>query len=399
MSISDQSTNRLDAIDLVRGFAVVLMAIDHVRDFFYYASTTNDPMATGSIEFDLFFTRFITHFCAPTFIFLAGTSAGLMALRKSKHDLAQHLIKRGLWLIFVEVVIISFGWTFSPFGIPEIGGATLIIMQVIWAIGASMIILGILQYLPVKLVLAMSITIILGHNLLDNTWPKPGNGGFDVAPLWVALHAQSSVILAKLHLFFVYPLLPWIGVMALGFSTARVFSLAPGIRKKSLLIVGISLCTTFMILRLFNLYGEPIAWISNTESWLQTTMNFMNVSKYPPSLLFLCMTLGPCFILLALAENCKGKLAQILTIFGRTPFLFYVAHIYLIHLLASLTGIVLGHNPEKMIGSFIFYPEDWGFSLPIVYIVWLAVLLMLYPLCAWFAKIKKTAKNWWLSYL
>lgn len=399
MSINSQRAYRLNSINLVRGLAVVLMAIYYVRDFFYYASTTYNPMASGTIEFDLFFTRFITHFCAPTFVFLAGTSAGLMALRKGKHELAQFLIKRGGWLIFVEVVIISIGWTFSPFGVPEMGGSILIIMQVIWVIGASMVILGVLQYLPVNLILAISILIILGHNSLDGLWPRPGNGGFDVAPLWVALHAQSSVVLDTIHIFFVYPLLPWVGVMTLGFSTAKLFTLEPDIRKKSLLMLGISMCAAFMVLRGFNSYGDPAVWALNTDSWFLTAMSFMNVSKYPPSLLFLCITLGPCFILLALAEDCKGKLAQILTIFGRTPFLFYVAHIYLIHILATLTGIALGFDAEKMKGEFVYYPEDWGFGLPVVYIVWLAVLLMLYPLCAWFAKIKKTRKDWWLSYL
>lgn len=399
MSNSNQRAYRLDSIDLVRGLAVVIMALDHVRDYFYYASTSHDPMASGSIEFDLFFTRFITHFCAPTFVFLAGTSAGLMALRKGKHELAQFLIKRGFWLVFVEVVIISTAWTFSPFGSPELGGSVLIILQVIWAIGASMIVLGLLQYLPINAVLAISIIIIAGHNSLDGIWPATANGGFDAAPLWVALHAPSSVVLGSFHILFTYPLLPWIGVMALGFSSARLFTLEPEQRKRYLLTLGVSLCIAFLILRGFNSYGDPIGWALNTYSWLQTSMNFMNVNKYPPSLLYLCITLGPCFILLALAEGRTGKLAQVLTTFGRTPFLFYVAHLYLIHLLATLTGIALGFDAMKMKGAFIFYPEGWGFSLPVVYLIWVAILLMLYPVCAWFANIKKTRKDWWLSYL
>jgi uncharacterized membrane protein len=297
------------------------------------------------------------------------------------------------------VVIISTGWTFSPFGIPEMGGSSLIIMQVIWAIGASMIFLGLLQYLPVNMVLAISIFIIVGHNVLDDIWPKPGNGGFDAAPLWVTLHAQSSVVFETFHLYFVYPLLPWIGVMALGFSTARLFTIEPGARKKSLLVLGIIMCAAFMIIRGLNGYGDPVGWVLNADSWSQTVMSLLKVSKYPPSLLFLCITLGPCFIFLALAEGRKGRLAKALTTFGRTPFLFYVAHIYLIHLLATFTGITLGFDANKMKGIFLFYPENWGTDLPVVYIIWLAVLLMLYPLCAWFAKIKKARKDWWLSYL
>lgn len=399
MSNSNQRAYRLDSIDLVRGLAVVIMALDHVRDYFYYASNTHDPMASGSIEFDLFITRFITHFCAPTFVFLAGTSAGLMALRKGKHQLAQFLVKRGFWLIFVEMVIISTAWTFSPFGTPELGGSVLVIMQVIWAIGASMVVLGLLQYLPINTVLAISIFIIVGHNSLDGIWPVPANGGFDAAPLWVALHAPSSLVFESFHILFAYPLLPWIGVMALGFSSARLFTLEPKDRNTYLLTLGISLCIAFMIVRGFNSYGDPLGWTTDANSWLQSSMNFMNVSKYPPSLLFLCITLGPCFILLALAEGRTGKLAQVLTTFGRTPFLFYVAHLYLIHLSAMLTGITLGFDPMKMKGDFTYYPSGWGFSLPIVYLLWLAALLILYPVCRWFAKIKKTRKDWWLSYL
>jgi uncharacterized membrane protein len=272
-------------------------------------------------------------------------------------------------------------------------------MQVIWAIGASMVILGLLQYLPINTVLAISIFIIVGHNSLDGIWPVPANGGFDAAPLWVALHAPSSLLFESFHILFAYPLLPWIGVMALGFSSARLFTLEPEQRNTYLLTLGISLCIAFVILRGLNSYGDPLGWTTDANSWLQTSMNFMHVSKYPPSLLFLCITLGPCFIFLALAEGRTGKLAQVLTTFGRTPFLFYVAHLYLIHLSAMLTGIALGFDPMKMKGDFIFYPDGWGFSLPIVYLLWLAALLILYPVCRWFAKIKKTRKDWWLSYL
>ncbi len=389
---------RLDSIDLVRGLAVVLMAIDHVRDYFYFSSPTNDPMATGSIEAGLFFTRFITHFCAPAFVFLAGTSAGLMAQRKGKNELAQFLIKRGFWLIFVEVVIISTGWTFSPFGVSELGGSLLFIMQVIWAIGASMVVLGLLQYLPVNVVLALSLVILLGHNALDRIWPTPASG-FSSEPLWIALHAQSSVVLGSVRFFFVYPLLPWIGVMALGFSTARLFALEAGTRRKTLLSLGLVLCVAFVVIRGINGYGDPVAWTSNADSWSQTAMNFLNVNKYPPSLAFLCITLGPCFIFLALAEGRRGFLARTFITFGRTPFLFYVAHIYLIHLLATLTGIAMGFDAMKMKGIFLFYPQGWGWGLPVIYGVWLAVLVMLYPLCRWFADVKRRRKDWWLSYL
>lgn len=390
---------RLDSIDLIRGLAIVIMAIDHVRDYFYIASSTNDPMAAGAIEPDIFLTRFITHFCAPVFVFLAGTSAGLMATRKTKHELAQFLVKRGCWLVLVEMLIVSTGWTFSPFGVPELGGNLLYIMQVIWAIGASMIVLGILQYLPINIVLGLGLGIVVGHNYLDGIWPIVGNGGFNSAPFWVSLHAQSSIVFDGVRFFMVYPLIPWIGVMLFGFGSARLFTLDSELRRKTLLIAGLSLIVLFFVLRAINNYGEPNPWAISPNGTLQTAMNFMSVSKYPPSLMFLFITLGPAFFLLAFAEQWKGKFSQVLITFGRVPFLFYIAHIYLIHLLATITGILLGFDPVKMKGLFIFYPDGWGFGLPTIYLVWVLVLAMLYPLCRWFAKIKKTRKDWWLSYL
>jgi len=390
---------RYPAIDLLRGLVIILMAIDHVRDYFHLASSSGDPMTAGEIDFELYITRWITHFCAPVFVFLAGTSAGLMATRKSSNELAQFLIKRGLWLILIEIVIVSNGWTFSPLGIEQFGGKLLIIMQVIWVIGASMVMLGVLQYLPANMVFAVGFIIVFGHNSLDYIWPASENSGFSAAPLWVALHAQSSVINESIHILFYYPLLPWIGVIACGYGCARLFTLEEQKRKRSFLLIGISLITLFFILRLINAYGEPVPWQVVPNNILQSILSFFKVSKYPPSLMFLSITLGPAFIFLAYAQSWQGKLTNILITFGRVPFLFYIAHIYWIHLLAATVGTLQGLPANTMFGFFFFYPKEWGFSLIAVYVVWLFVLFSLYPLCAWFSRIKQQRKDWWLSYL
>ncbi len=399
MNQVDNQVYRVATIDRVRGLAIIIMAIDHVRDYFYYASASVDPMGSSGIDWDLFLTRFVTHFCAPVFVFLAGTSAGLMALRKNSHQLGLFLVKRGLWLIFVEIVIVSTGWTFSPFGVAELGGSLLIIMQVIWVIGASMIILGGLQYLPVNIVLGLGIVILVGHNSLDTFWPVPGGGGMNEAPLWVALHAQSSVVSDNVHILFYYPLLPWIGVMALGFGCARVFCLDDFKLRQVLLTTGFTMMALFFLLRSFNGYGDPSSWISVSNNLSQTIMNYMNVNKYPPSLMYLCITLGPAFILLGYAGSWNGKIGEILVTFGRVPFLFYVVHIYLIHFISAGVGIFQGYDASKMLSDFTLYPDNWGYGLPVVYLVWLFILILLYPLCRWFMLVKKSRKDWWLSYL
>ncbi|MCF2948565.1 heparan-alpha-glucosaminide N-acetyltransferase domain-containing protein [Paraglaciecola aquimarina] len=399
MSQSDSRAYRFASIDIIRGLAVILMAIDHVRDYFYYASPAADPMATGAIEPEIFFTRFITHFCAPVFVFLAGTSAGLMVSRKSKHQLAAFLIKRGLWLVLVEMVIVSVGWTFSPFGVEALGGKVFVIMQVIWAIGASMIVLGILQFLPVNLVLGLGLGILFGHNYLDYFWPETVNYGMDDGPFWITLHAQSSIITDSFHFLFYYPLLPWVGVMAFGFGCARVFTLEQALRQKILLLSGVGALVLFFVLRLINLYGDPKPWSAVPEHLSQTAMNFLNVSKYPPSLMYLCITLGFAFVLLKYAESWNGKFAKILMTFGRVPFLFYIVHIYLIHALCILVASVQGFEIANFMNDFTLFPASWGFGLPVIYAIWLGVLIALYPVCLWFANVKKTRKDWWLSYL
>lgn len=394
----DARSYRLTSIDMLRGLVIVIMAIDHVRDFFMI-SGVQDPMSQPDIPASLYLTRWVTHFCAPVFVFLAGTSAGLMADRKSPHELAAFLTKRGLWLVFIEVAIISTAFTFSPFaGVSELGGQTLLVFQVIWAIGASMIVLACFQYLGGRACLVIGAIIVLGHNAVDPVWPQ-GNllGGND--PIWVGLKTQSSTNVGPFLLAFGYPLVPWVGVMLLGYGSVGIFQSEPRKRDSFLIKAGVIMIITFLLLRASVLYGDPNPWQIQEAGILATIFDFMNVTKYPPSLLFLLITLGPMALLCAFADRMSGWLKDTLVMFGRVPFAFYIAHWYLIRLCSLALATYQGFEPEQTMTFFFFFPSDYGVSLPWVYVVWLLVLAILYPFCKWFAGVKSRRKDWWLSYL
>ncbi len=388
---------RLNNIDLLRGLVIVIMAIDHVRDY-VMAGAAQDPMADPDIGAPLFFTRWITHFCAPVFVFLAGTSAGLMAARRSRSALGAFLFKRGVWLIAVEWFVISTAFTYAPWGIEQMGGQVAVPMQVIWAIGASMVVLAGAQFLGARACLAIGGAILLGHNLLDPIWPSTG-GAFDTSPpLWVALHAQMGFALGPFFLVFAYPLLPWIGVMLIGYGSAGVFREAPARRDARLLAWGVAATTAFLVLRTVDAYGDPNPW-QIQGAGLRTVLDYLNVTKYPPSLLFLLMTLGPSAVLCAYADEIPEMVKRPLITFGRVPFAFYVAHFYLIHTLSVLLGVFQGFEAKQFLTVMFFFPEGYGLGLPGVYAVWLLVVATLYPLCRWVAGVKARRHDWWLSYL
>lgn len=392
----DLRAYRLGSIDLLRGLAIVVMALDHVRDYFLRAAT-QDPMTDPDISPELFLTRWVTHFCAPVFVLLAGTSAGLMAGRKSSADLGLFLLTRGLWLIAVEVVVISTAWTFAPHGIDELGGFVVVPMQVIWAIGASMVVLAGAQCLGRAACLAIGLAIVFGHNLLDAVWPA--STMFQPGPLWVALHAQMAATVGPLMFVFSYPLLPWIGVMLVGYGAAGVFELPAARRELLLLRAGLAMTTAFLVLRALDMYGDPNPWQVQPGGTIATVIDFFNTTKYPPSLLFLLMTLGPAAVLCAYAERFRGVVRDALVMFGRVPFAFYVAHLYLIHALSVLLGVAQGFGAEPFFNVFIFYPTGYGLPLWGVYAVWALVIALLYPLCRWVAGVKARRRDWWLSYL
>lgn len=393
----DLRAYRLTSIDMLRGLVIVIMALDHVRDFFMVAAE-QDPLANPNVAIGLFATRWITHFCAPVFVLLAGVSAGLVAARRTRAELGRFLFTRGIWLIVVEIAVVSMVTSFAPLGIPQLGGLTLVSMQVIWAIGASMIVLAGCQWLGRHACLAVGGAILLSHNLLDPFWPA--SHILDRQwPLWVSLHGQMAYQVGPVLLVFVYPLLAWIGVMLAGYGMAGVFELPADRRNAWLIRGGLAIAAAFIAQRALDVYGDPNAWEPQAGGVVRTAIDFVNTTKYPPSLLFLLMTLGPAAVLCGLADRMSGPVKNALVVFGRVPFAFYVAHFALIHLLSVLLGVAQGFDARQMMTFFLFYPAGYGVSLPAVYTVWMLVVLMLYPLCRWMGALKGRRRDWWLSYV
>ena len=395
------SPKRIESIDIIRGLAMVIMALDHVRDYFHISANTDDPLNLATTSPALYFTRWITHFCAPIFVFLSGTSIYLQSLRKTKKELGIFLLKRGLWLIIAEWTIIAFAWTFNT-------NFNILPLQVIWAIGISMFILGllILARLSYSLILVMGILIVAGHNLLDIPESKPG---FEAGFWWDLLHHgvfKLYPIGDNRVLMMVYPFLPWTGLMILGYCAGKLFtpSFSPEARKKLLLQMGGGLIVLFVVLRFSNLYGDPVPW-TKQDSPFYTFLSFLKINKYPPSLLYLCITIGPALILLALIESIKNRFTGFMVTFGRTAFFYYILHLYLIHVVAAIFFFARGHSfaEARNVGKqfpFMYVAPGEGNGLLVVYAVWLGVILLLYPLCKKYDRYKTAHKEkWWLSYL
>lgn len=398
------SRNRIQSIDLLRGIVMVIMALDHVRDFFYKApggagvELATDPTNMATTTPELFFTRWITHFCAPVFIFLAGTSIFLMGQKKSKKELSSFLIKRGFWLVLVEIIIITFGWRFDP-------EFHLFILQVIWAIGISMIIMGVLVLLSWNVIFILGLVIVFGHNLLDYPSINDGLKGSHLSNL--IYFSQFSVIPldgGSRIVIVVYAFLPWLGVMMLGYCFGKLFqkTVNPEWRKTMLIRIGVGLILLFLVLRFINLYGDPLPWSEQNRGSVFTFLSFLNLNKYPPSLMFLCMTLGPAILLLAFLENIQNVFTRIVSVFGRVPMFYYILHFYIIHLLVVIAFYLEGYTSKDIESPgalFFFRPGDLGYGLPGVYGIWLLVVVLLYPLCKWYDRYKSTHRHWWLSYI
>lgn len=389
-----QPLTRINAIDLLRGIVMIIMALDHTRDYFHSEAFTGDPLNLATTSPFLFFTRWITHFCAPVFVFLSGTSAYLQGLRKPRKQLSLFLIKRGLWLILVEVLIMTLGITF------DIHYST-IILQVIWTIGISMFILGLVIRLPFSVVLAIGLLIVAGHNLLDY-YESSHTGDF---PVWYQfLHRQGGFALSDTTTVMIfYPFLPWTGVMILGYCFGRFYLSDILNRHKRSMALGAALVIVFIILRSINLYGNPFPWATQKTS-LYTFLSFINAHKYPPSLLFICMTIGPSLILLGLVGETENRLTKAVTVFGRVPLFYYIIHFYVLHLFSAIAYLMRGHTVDEGLkgaaGSpFKFLAPGEGYGLAVVYAVWIVLILLLYPLCKWYAAYKAEKKKWYLSYL
>lgn len=379
---------RLESVDLLRGVIMILMALDHTRDFF--GQTVFSPTDPTQTTVPLFFTRWITHFCAPVFFLLTGTGAYLSLRKKSKGELSKFLFTRGLWLIFLEVTL------FRCLGLQFNFDYHLTLLDVLWALGWAMIVLSALVHLPTRLITAFGLVLIAGHNLLDRI--QSSN------PLWSIVHSPNFVLITPQHSVFVaYPLIPWIGVTAVGYGLGQVFALPSDRRRTFLLRTGLGITAVFVILRWMNNYGDPARWTTQ-KSAVFTVLSFLNTNKYPPSLLFLLMTLGPALLFLWAIDGGTPRFLRPALVLGRVPMFYYLLHFPLIHLLAVAVcyaryGEVHWMFESPTIAQFpITLPPGWGYSLPVIYLIWASVVLALYPICRWFAALKQRRSDVWLSY-
>ena len=389
-------SKRVESIDLLRGIVMIIMVLDHVRDYFHWSAYLYNPTDLDKTSVPIFFTRWITHYCAPIFVFLAGVSAYLYGAKRTRGELSFFLFTRGLWLVLAELFIVTLGWTFNPF-------YNVYILQVIWATGICMMLLSAVIYLNRNLILLAGILLVAAHNLLDGVH-MPGTGAASVG--WSFLHEQGFFSYGHLSFFVGYPILPWAGIMILGYCLGDLYS--PGYdekkRKKTLLYLGFGAIALFILLRSGNFYGDAAHW-SAQKNGVFSILSFVNTSKYPPSLLYVLMTLGPALIFLALTEKPLNALTSKIAVFGRVPFFFYLAHIALVHGLAIVGAVYAGHKwTDMVLNTWVTGSQElkgYGFNLLTVYIVWVAVILILYPFCKRYDRYKRAnqATKKWLSYL
>jgi uncharacterized membrane protein len=381
--------SRVESVDVVRGVIMIVMALDHTRDFFAVPGPNPTNLATTTTA--VFLTRWITHFCAPTFFLLAGTGAFLPLRRKSRAEVSRFLFTRGLWLVVLEAGPVK--WFAYQFNFDY--RVTLLI--VLWALGWSMVALSALVYLRVSIVLAFGILMIATHNLLD--------GVTSSSPLWAILHAPGFVLPGPDHIVLVsYVLIPWVGVTAAGYGLGQIHAWDAERRRRLLLWLGSALILAFLLLRALNVYGDPAHW-ARQPTPLFTVLSFLNTTKYPPSLLFLLMTLGPVLLFLRAVDGATPRVLRPALVIGRVPLFYYVLHFALIHLLAVVTCYVRYGSAHWMFESpdLAHYPfsppPGWGLPLPGVYLMWVIVVVLMYPLCRWFAALKQRRSDAWLSYL
>jgi uncharacterized membrane protein len=393
--------SRIFSVDAVRGAVMILMAIDHTRDFINSAAMQFLPTDLSKTTAALFFTRWITHFCAPVFAFTAGIGAFFWAQRKTKAELSRFLVTRGLWLMLLEVTVLRFilfldiRFTHATF-----------LLTVLWMLGLSMVLLAALVHLPPRLLAGLSLAVIAAHNLFDHVQAAQFGRA---AWVWDVLHQQGAFAVGGNTVVVAYPLVPWFAVMACGYCLGPVFLWDEARRRRFLLRLGAALSAGFIALRLLNVYGDPFRWSvapAGRSSTLFTLLSFLNTTKYPPSLDFLLMTLGPALLAMAWLERARLSSASPLIVFGRVPFLYFMVHLAVIHAIAIAMNFVRYGNTRFLLtpapsmgGSPQMFPSDYGFPLWLVYAVWIVVLVMLYPLCRRYAQLKQQRRAWWLSYL
>ncbi|HEX6227593.1 MAG TPA: heparan-alpha-glucosaminide N-acetyltransferase domain-containing protein [Chryseolinea sp.] len=387
---------RIATIDIIRGLVMIVMALDHTRDFYHADVAVFDPTDLTKTNPALFFTRWITHFCAPTFVFLSGMSAYISRQRKSTKELSLFLFTRGLWLIVLEFTIVRLGITFNLY-------YDFVIFQVIWVIGASMIVLSALVFFSQKAILSIGLALVLGHNLFDLIQLQPPDNGYVI---WSIIQQAGSASFGPGNFTQIaYPLIPWLGIMLTGYGMGVLFDkdVDPARRKKILLTAGLMAMALFVVIRFTNLYGDPRIW-SVQKNALFTIMSFLNVTKYPVSLLYTLMTLGPVLVIMAWMENWKTDFLEPARIIGRVPLFYYILHFYLIHFTALCvlmisTGISWSDINFQFPTTFGGIPPGVGHSLGWVYLAWICIVIALYPLCKWYHHYKSTHHQWWLGYL
>jgi uncharacterized membrane protein len=387
---------RISSIDLVRGIIMIIMALDHTRDFFHADANVFQPTDLTQTNPILFLTRWITHFCAPTFVFLSGTAARISLQRKSKKELSVFLLTRGLWLVILEFTVVRFGILFNLY-------YDFIIMQVIWVIGTSMIVLSALVFLPELLIGILGFIFILGHNTFDAHPLEPTDSGYTI---WAIVRQTGAIPLDANHLLLAfYPLIPWLGIMLAGYAMGKWYTrdFDAVTRRKQLLIAGIATITLFIVLRLINIYGDPAPW-STQKNIVFTILSFINCTKYPPSLLYTLMTLGPVLIILSWMEGKELNFLKPALVFGRVPLFYYVLHFYLIHVVSLISYMIISGKSLSEVdfhfgNAFGGIPNGFGYSLGIVYITWISIVVALYPVCKWYNHYKSTHSYTWLSYV
>lgn len=390
--------SRIQSVDALRGAIMIIMALDHIRDYINAAAMNFSPTDLTRTNAPIFFTRWITHFCAPVFALTAGIGAFLWLGRsRSRAQLSRFLVTRGLWLMLLEVTLLR--WImFFQFGF----SGQLTILTVLWMLGLCMVVLAGLIHLPTRMLAVVSMVVIAGHNMLDHVRAESFG---QAAWIWDMVHQQGVFRIHEAAILVAYPLVPWVAVMATGYCLGQVFRWNPERRQKFLLWLGAGLSAAFVLLRALNVYGDPARWAAQ-NSKLVTVLSFLNTTKYPPSLLFLMMTLGPALMAMAWLERRRFSEGNPIIVFGRVPFFFFIVHLAVIHGVAILiaylrygwTNFLL--LPAPSMGSMRkIFPADYGVSLWAVYAVWFGVIVLTYPLCRWFAGVKRRRRDWWLSYL
>jgi uncharacterized membrane protein len=391
---------RLDSVDALRGLVMIIMALDHVRDFLHRAAMTSSPTDLRVTTPLLFMTRWVTHLCAPVFILTAGLAAHFYWQRggRTRAQLSWFLATRGLWLIVLELTVMQLAYNF------DVSAAYPIFLLVLWVLGACMIALAALVWLPPAALLTFSVSLIVLHNLLDGVsagWFGPA------APLYHLLHQVGAFPFAGRVFIAAYPLVPWVAVMALGFCLGPLFARDDCSRSRWLIAIGAVITMAFVVVRGANIYGDPVPWSPQPSSAF-TLLSFLNATKYPPSLVFLLMTLGPALIVLGLFERASIARRHPLIVFGRVPLFYFVLHFFAAHAAAlALARFTYGSTAW----SFIFqpvpsmggprnaFPPNFGYDLWVTYLAWVVIVAALYPACAWFARVKERKRSWWLSYV